>query len=1527
LPVAGPISAPVRVKHAGRYALWLRVGASKGASPPLSVNLSRDGKAVLEARIGEGAGSAELGGPEGHKAFQKQATKSGLFKEVAIESGGKNDPTQIGKRTTDDLDLELKDLKGQIAGERGAEEWISAARLEVLHEPRPYFWWKAGVVALTPGEYRLALAPTGRVKPDTVLLDAGMLTTSDKLTYPYIGDLNAPRASFVRFRIDALPKECAQISAGFRVHYDPWASARAWLNPQRLHAKIAEAHTKPGFTRWYRLQDIERSPAFGAGQAHLLLQINGASKAPASVSGATQFAVFPHQDAVLREIDWHEPEGLNISMAMDFENHLHALRTLREHAREHYDFAMQATGGKIFPLTRGELYFANGWGGASGECADYMNKTLRLLGMNSVGASADRVKFRQLYGWTSQGGHYWPPTFMPYDEAASKRRYDEHYREFFSRNREFYEGVSTFQIADEPGEISRAEFTAPLWRFGKDERGEKWEDAAGGSDLNTLRTDLQDSVLEAKIEKHGPMIGFRVGIDDARNPRRYAFWHLGRVSPSLEHNISSGKIVNGAGAGTPMAIPGAAIAPTGTQIKIVHNGRNAALFINGRLIQQHTDIAPMGGFGFTGGAKVLRDVRVRPLRPDERLLSAQPDTGDAPKPKVVLDDPALDELTGGGKTKAAPAKTFERTVLDEWTPAGGLAEAHAGFRVWAASQGLKPALFGKKSWDDVRMLTVPSLVSGPEESRLFYWSRKFSGLLTARMFNLAADAIHQHAPNKEMRGFVALSGHSLYFPSELPLDMFQLAQGSAMTPGISDWMSLGSWFWDSHQAVAFSIAPYNAGARRYGQAPLNHPMMHCVGPSTLRAYTMLANNARVISYWNFGPSYAVTEGYWSEDPGSYAMAHLINNRVAQIDDILARSQMRPSRVAMLYSMANEYWNAQSSFADKRATFLALSHEYFQPELVTEEQIDAGALQNYDALYVLDPVVAAASQEKIAAWTRNGGLLWACADALARNEYNEPADGLRVLAGIERDLSASGAVSQSRTGRRIIATPPKGAVAAVEAPLISPERGAAEFRPHTVDTNGLARVLDAGMARVRARFADAAPAWLEAAAGKGKVVYASHRVGLTHTAKKIRPGGYHPIWPDTARPLLTQPLIEAKVERELLLSDNVIMASAMTSPDGTAILLHNMQPTPRRDLRIGLREPAAPASVETFAGSRLAPLAHEFRDGRVWVTLPELEAEQIILVRRKPAPADLRSDELRQRTTTQLQSTDAMTLAAGAWFAGFHRDWKLAAQVAPLLQNKSWEVRRAAAEALGNIGDSAAGDAIVSALKTEKDAHVFGDALLALARLQHGAAERSLVEGMKHPSAFVRRQAVAGAESLARAAKPESMPQFARDLAKQAIADPDLRVRQSGISLLALSDPSACVAAAAKEFSSSEAALERATWAQSIAANDGAFAAFRAAKFPGGNGLLLGVAGQRADTSLAAAMRPAWREAAKESPRDFIIAARRQRDPQLARELFANRKELPQPVADVLPVLLEHAFEARLGNTMSDWEAWLAHAAR
>lgn len=102
LPLAKPVVAPLQIKHAGRYAIWLRVGVTKGFSAPLNVTLTsaaaaQNAKPLLETLIADGSGSVKLGGPDAFKAYAKQATSSGVYKEVAIEGGGKNDPTRIGK--------------------------------------------------------------------------------------------------------------------------------------------------------------------------------------------------------------------------------------------------------------------------------------------------------------------------------------------------------------------------------------------------------------------------------------------------------------------------------------------------------------------------------------------------------------------------------------------------------------------------------------------------------------------------------------------------------------------------------------------------------------------------------------------------------------------------------------------------------------------------------------------------------------------------------------------------------------------------------------------------------------------------------------------------------------------------------------------------------------------------------------------------------------------------------------------------------------------------------------------------------------------------------------------------------------------------------------------------------------------------------------------------------------------------------------------------------------------------------------
>ncbi|MGE0605807.1 MAG: HEAT repeat domain-containing protein [Pirellulales bacterium] len=1515
IAIESAATATLHIQHAGKYAVWIRIGGPAKAPAPMRATLNDGKETLLTVTAHDNSGEVGSGGPDGFLAYAKVAQKTAPGADVASTGDVDDSPGGNAKQAAIDLAAEFAEELAADSGEEQKTNWVTAQRLEEPSQTQPFYWWKLGTAKLEPGNYLLQVEPLGKFKPDRApLVDIAFASTALDLEYPFLPDIDAPKASYVRFRIDESPAKGLSIGSSLRVHYDPWSTESVWLNPNAMSPSKAEPHKQAGFTRWYRLQDIERAPGFGGGEAQLYLRVSGiASGKFEDCAGATQFAVVPHQDYVLREINWAEPDGLSLSMAPDFETYLHQLRTLRDHAREDYDRAQRATGGQVFPLTRDGLYFGNAWGAATGHQHEYMVKTFRHLGFNCVGETEDAVRGRQLYGWTSHAGQYAPGGYLPFDVEKTRKQYDDDFRGVFEPQRELFEGVSVYQVADEPAEISRGEMSSPLWRFSRSGQGdnlvEKWLDASGDSHLHSKSCDYHDCVLEGTIAQLGGWVGFRVAVDDARQPARFAYWSIGRVSVSMEVNLVVGK--EGV---TPAETAGvtrrtAVVGPKLTPFKIVYEGTQAALYLNGQLVHQHIDLPKRGGFGIVGATKALGALRFRQIKKNEHLSQvSETDFADVDE-QPQRDDLDLDDLLGDEAEipKWAQPKPLERLVREDFVAGGGVEGAHQAFREWAQQQGLTPQTFGHEKWEDVTMLTVANLVSSPEEARLFYWSRRYSGWLTPKMFALASEAIRKHAPNPQMLNFVALSGHSLYFPSETPLDMFQLASDSAaVMPGISDWMSLGSWRWDSHQAVAFSIAPYNAGARRYGQPPLNHPMMHCVYPSELRAMTMLANNTRYISFYNFGPSYAVTEGYWNEAEGCHRAVAVTANRAAQADDILTMAEMRPSRVAMLYAMSNEYWSPTSSFADKRATFLALSHEGYQPELVTEEQVAQGALAHYDALYLLDPIVAEQAQAAIGEWVRKGGLLWACADAAIKNEFNEPLDLLARTGVCQRTWAAADAGQDT---------------AKATSPRFTPVKGSEPFRAHTVAEQGLPTTVKPGpQAKLRGQYEDGRPAWFSHQVGDGMAVYLAHRGGLTYTSKAARLGGYEVKWAGTGRAMIAAPLAEAQIERELTVSEPTVMAAPLSSEAGTVIALYNMRAVPLHKVRLSLKEPAKPHSVATFSGLSLVPLDYSFRDGRVEMELPELATGQMVIVRRRAAPEDGRLVDILTRTREQLKSNDWRALSTGAFMAGTQPQWKLSSEVMPLVSHESWQVRQAAVEALGKLKDKDATTGLLKLLETETDSHVVGDTLVALARLGNPRAAQLWSDGsLGTAQPFVRQQALVAASELARAGKLEAG--FDID---PGLADSDLRVRREAIKLLGLTAPRRAAEVAATAYSpGGRDPQEQATWAEAIAANDAAFDAVLEQPKLAGNDLLIGLSSHRADARLAAILAKLPADISDAQASAIVAAAIHQHDQKLARHLFENRAQLHKTVQAYLPLILEHAYDAQLGSVLTDWENYLA----
>jgi len=1467
--IAGPVACTVPVKYAGKYQLWLRVVEGK----PLTVELSAGTKVALKGVINDGPGAPGKGGAEAFTAYRDEAVKHN-------PEGGK-DP---GDDLLEPGGAGVGDFLNEINQDANPElRWINANRIENVNAAAPYYWWKVGEVELTPAKYTL------RVSGGPGSLNTAFLTTAPDLTYPFGGDLDIPPASYIRFRVDKLPRGGLNLSAVMRIHANPYfATSIGYFSPDGMHDKLGDPIKETGYTSWYCLQDLEHAPGFGAGTGHLVVNV------PAGAQGATQFAVFPQGDQVLREFAWDEPEGTNISLLTDFKTYLDKLRTFRDQAREHYDYAMAGSNGRLFPPIRGPIYLQPD-GGAKGIPGDYAEKSIRLLGVNLAAAPFDKDVQRR-YDFKAQGGNGMPDV-MPYEEDKARVQVDEYYKNLGTQ---LDDQTVVTQLADEPGEFATKEMSAPLWRYyGKEKGGPKWEDLAGNSELITKRADYANCVLEGQVIKNGGGVGFKVVGLGEDGKQHSVDWWLGSIAWS-DNNMRLSR--DGLAVST-MKKAEATISTTApTPFKVVLDGAAAGVFINGKLVYYFTDVPSPAAFVIYGPPKTLTGLILRSPKKDERSFAL---------PEMA--DPGMDDMGGLGNLDDeiepwTTTKPLDQFVQQDWRFDGGIPEAQVGFRKWLQGYGVQPDLFGKKTWGDVHMMTIKELAETPEEQRLYYWSRKYSGYLTPKAFAMSAEGVRRFAPNKDIWAFTGLSGHSLNFPSAMPIDMFQLGEyAGGLMGGVSDFMSMSGWRWDSHESVAFSVAPFNGGARQYGanfgKPPLSLPMMHCGWPNVIRAFTQIANNVKYQSYWCWGPEYNMTEWYWSESPECYEAVASIAEHCSLVDDVIATGIMRDSRVAELFSMSSEYWGGQTAFTDKRPAFLALSHEYYKPYLVNEDQIAReGALDHYDALYVLDPYVSAAAQAKIEAFVKNGGLLWTQADAFTKDEYNAPSDFLQRAFGLQRTFT-----DKERDW------------------TMTPAAGETAIHKETVPASGVDKVTWTG-ATVRASFGDGRPAWLEKVVGKGRVVYVAFRGGHNYGAHAVRPPGVHDVWSDIAREPLVLPLKERKVDRELIVNQPSIMASPLTNENGTVIVLYNVQGATAKNLQFSLKEAKPPVSVQYFnAQMQLADLPFKYENGRATFTLPALPRENMILVRDKPAPKDDRIEGMRLKTVDLLKrTTNWEDISAGAWYAGFYPEWKMADQLIPLLTHEQCMVRRQAAESLGRLGYAPAANALAAQIAKETDPHALGDMLYALAQLNDPRFPQLAQEKMSAGiQPHVRQQCLRGAQGyLAKQTKlDDKLKAFGVAMFEMGDDDLDRRVYSEAVQVLGYTDPQRCLAMWKDSYVSGNTKYRDALTA--IVAKSDALLDIALKAMPADANALIALAGLRADPRLAAALTARLDEVVKAGDWWTITtAAGTQADPAFAKALFARRNTLPDGLKPYVTTVLERTFNARLGNDEGAWEAYL-----
>src|SRR5262249_27244266 len=117
-------------------------------------------------------------------------------------------------------------------------------------------------------------------------------------------------------------------------------------------------------------------------------------------------------------------------------------------------------------------------------------------------------------------------------------------------------------------------------------------------------------------------------------------------------------------------------------------------------------------------------------------------------------------------------------------------------------------------------------------------------------------------------------------------------------------------------------------------------------------------------------------------------------------------RLRPTRVALLYSISSDYWQpfGYAHMLDRRGVYLALVHDQFLVDMVTEEDVMAGRLADYRILYSADPCISTDASKAIVEWVRGGGTLVATCAAGGRNEFGEPSAQLAEAFGIAPEVT-------------------------------------------------------------------------------------------------------------------------------------------------------------------------------------------------------------------------------------------------------------------------------------------------------------------------------------------------------------------------------------------------------------------------------------------------------------------------------------------------------------------------------------------
>ncbi|MBW3597165.1 MAG: beta-galactosidase trimerization domain-containing protein [Planctomycetes bacterium] len=513
--------------------------------------------------------------------------------------------------------------------------------------------------------------------------------------------------------------------------------------------------------------------------------------------------------------------------------------------------------------------------------------------------------------------------------------------------------------------------------------------------------------------------------------------------------------------------------------------------------------------------------------------------------------------------------------------------ASDGFRQWLQSRGLKPSEVDPTAGDDWAKISY-NVDPQTKESRpgVYYWSMRYLYHFGIQAIKERTDILRRHFPRAGIG-----ANYSPHYPTD---HMFLGETYKWVSVFREEGMTLPwseDYIWQvpvgTPQMNHINFALFRAGLRGKPDRKIMYYVMPHMPNNTPRQwrrlfYGALGNGMKAVNLFEFRPVHvAYTENH-VDHPEMYRMILQSFRELGLFEDVVQHGRVRAAEAGLWFSETGDIWDdSHGSFAPaKRALFTAIRQQQIPLDAVVEQDALEGTLDDYKTLYLTDAHVSAAASERIAAWVRSGGSLFATAGAGMFDELNRPNQTLRELMGVSQ------ASLDVLDGRQVTYLkqdlPFTEAIDAVK--LADAELPVFCIRGRITTADG----------DVTGTFTDGSPAMVSRTVGKGRTVYCAFLPSLSYYKPAIPrrpvdrgatddamihflPTAFDP----AAAALIAQPA--SAISLPVQCSNPLVETTVIESKQGTAIPLINWSGSPVKTLRVKVSIPTPTAEVALAGG--------------------------------------------------------------------------------------------------------------------------------------------------------------------------------------------------------------------------------------------------------------------------------------------------------------------------------------------------------